>query len=144
MSSPSHLPSTSKSPSPLPRRSTVRHRWTATEADQVLQSARVSGLTLNAFARRYGLCSRQLYWWRDRLRAQPQARATAPRATAEPPLFIRIVGSSPAAPTSAGAAAGAGVSIHIGGFCVELQPGFCDHTLARALAVVAAKAGASC
>ncbi len=66
-----------------PRRSTVRDPWDAEEARRTLAAAGQSGLSLATFARRHGLCDRQLYWWRSRLRTHSDLEpATRP--------FVRV------------------------------------------------------
>lgn len=62
----------------LPRRSSTRARWLPSEAKRILDHAAASGLSLNAYAARHGLCSRQLYWWRARLSEAQPAPAAEP------------------------------------------------------------------
>lgn len=116
-----------------PRRSTVRAPWSAAEARQVLDHALHSGLTLSAYARRHGLCVRQLYWWRDRV-----ARASPP-AVSQPATqlaFVPVVAVAPAP------SRGSGVEVVVGDLVVRIERGFCAETLSRAVSALAG--GARC
>jgi len=106
-----------------PRRSTIRDPWTEDEARAALAAVGQSGLSLAAFARRHGLCDRQLYWWRSRLRTHPSVEpATRP--------FVRIrTHALPSRDSS-------GVEIVIPDAIIRVAPGFCPETLARAVAAL--------
>ncbi len=106
-----------------PRRSTVRDPWTEDEARATLAAAGQSGLPLAAFARRHGLCDRQLYWWRNRLRSHASIEpATRP--------FVRI--RTHALPSHESS----GVEIVVSDAVIRLSPGFCPQTLAQAVAAL--------
>ncbi len=106
-----------------PRRSTVRDPWDAEEARRVLAAAGQSGLSLATFARRHGLCDRQLYWWRSRLRSHSDLEpATRP--------FVRVCTQSlPSREAS-------GVEIVVSDAVIRVAPGFCPQTLAQAVAAL--------
>lgn len=55
----------------------VSKRWTATQAQQVLEELERSGLSDRAFARQKGLDSQRLWWWRRRLEQTRQDAAVA-------------------------------------------------------------------
>ena len=106
-----------------PRRSTVRDPWTEDEARATLAAAGQSGLSLATFARRHGLCDRQLYWWRNRLRSHPSVEtATGP--------FARIITHGlPSREVS-------GIEIVVSDAVIRVAPGFCADTLAQAVAAL--------
>ncbi len=108
-----------------PRRSTVRDPWTENEARTTLAAVGQSGLSLAGFARRHGLCDRQLYWWRNRLRSHPSVEpANGP--------FVRIrTHALPSREVS-------GIEIAVGDAVIRVAPGFDAQTLAQAIAVLRA------
>lgn len=55
-------------PSPVISELARRDRWTAADAQSILEFWPSSELSLSAFARRHGIDPRRLYWWRGRLR----------------------------------------------------------------------------
>jgi hypothetical protein len=81
---------------------TVSKRWSATEAQRVLEEQRRSGLSDRAFARKKGLDPQRLWWWRKRLEGsqggeavefvevKPKAR-TSEAATSDTMLEVRLV-----------------------------------------------------
>ena len=65
-----------------------RDRWTAGDAQSILEFWPSSELSLSAFARRHSVDPRRLYWWRGRLRQTAGAAISfeevkLPRATIE-------------------------------------------------------------
>ncbi len=106
-----------------PRRSTVRDPWDAEEARRTLAAAGQSGLSLATFARRHGLCDRQLYWWRSRLRTHSDLEsATRP--------FVRVCTQSLPSRESSG------VEIVVSDAVIRVAPGFCAQTLAQTVAAL--------
>ncbi len=108
----------------IPRKSNLRDPWTVEEAREALASARRSGLSLAAFARRHGLSDRQLYWWHMRLRTHPDVDSG--RLS-----FVPVVQAR-----APGAAASSGVEVMVGAAVVRVQRDFCEQTLARTVAVL--------
>ncbi len=108
----------------VPRKSTRRDPWSEAEAREALRAASQSGLSLAAFARRHDLPAPQLYWWHMRIRTHPCVEPGRPLS------FVPVVqvGEPPAGT--------GGVEVVVGGAVVRLQPGFCEQTLARAVAVL--------
>lgn len=109
-----------------PRKSSRRDPWTEDEAREALSAARRSGLSLAAFARRHGLSGPQLYWWHMRIRTHSCVEPARPLS------FVPVV----AAPASVVTAGSTGIEVAVGGAVIRLQPGFCEQTLARAVAVL--------
>lgn len=73
---------------------TSSHRWTAQEAQIVLDAHRASGLSLMEFARRQGFDPQRLYCWRRRLTdqrelAEPSFVEVAAPATAPVEVVLR-------------------------------------------------------
>jgi hypothetical protein len=65
--------------------------WTADEARAVLEEWRRSGDTITLFARRHGVSTQRLSWWRKRF-----AATVAPTALALVPATLRTTGPAPA------------------------------------------------
>lgn len=100
----------------------LHNQWTPLQV-YLSDAAGQSGLSLAAFARRHGLCDRQLYWWRARFRAYPDIEpATRP--------FVRI--RTQALPSLESS----GVEILVSDVTIRLAPGFCAETLAQAVAAL--------
>lgn len=106
-----------------PRRSTRRDPWTEDEAREALSAARRSGLSLAGFARRHGLSAPQLYWWHMRIHTHPDLERGRPLS------FVPVVSVREASAVT-------GVEVVVGDAVIRVQPGFCEQTLARALAVL--------
>lgn len=109
-----------------PRRSSLRQPWRMPEFKQIFAHMQKSGLTLQAYARLYGLCPRQMSWWRQKLAAEKVSQSL---------VFVPVVAARPAP------RADTGVELAIGAAVVRLTHDFCEQTLARVVAVLA---GASC
>lgn len=107
-----------------PRKSSRRDPWTEQEARDALAAASRSGLSLAAFARHHGMSDRQLYWWHMRLRTHPNAGVAALS-------FVPVVAERP--PASEVSAA---IEVAVAGTVIRVQPGFCEYTLARTVAVL--------
>lgn len=108
----------------VPRKSSRRDPWTEAEAREALSAAKRSGLSLAAFARRHGVPAPQLYWWHMRIRTHPSVDAG--RLSFVPVVPAR---QPPAGTTS-------GVELVIDGVVLHVEPGFCEQTLARTVAVL--------
>ena len=50
--------------------------WAEEDARRVIDAWRASGETVAAFARREGLVPQRVYWWRDRIGAEPLPAAS--------------------------------------------------------------------
>ena len=109
-----------------PRKSSRRDPWTEDEAREALSAARQSGLSHAGFARRHGLAAPQLYWWHMRLHTHPNVERGRPLA------FVPVREAAVAA-ASLGTSS---IEVAVGGAVIRVQPGFCEPTLARAVAVL--------
>jgi hypothetical protein len=78
-------------------------RWSADDAQRILDEWATSGESLHAFAQRRGVVPQRLWWWQKRLGGKPGVRVTAAAAIATPPAFlpvtVRPVESEPAKAT---------------------------------------------
>ena len=66
-------------------------RWSEHNARQALSAWRASGLTVRAFARRYGVPAQRLHRWFRRLGAWPPPITRSPRASAAAPSFVELL-----------------------------------------------------
>ena len=112
-----------------PRKSSRRDPWTEDEAREALSAARRSGLSLSGFARRHGLSAPQLYWWHMRIHTHPEVERGWPLS------FVPVVPVREPMTATASLAAGS-IEVAVGGAVIRVQPGFCEQTLARAVAVL--------
>lgn len=124
-----------------PRRSSLRAPYSWSEAAQILDHQRASGLTVAGYGKLHGLELRQLYDWRAKLGLSPTAAARAAAVDDKPPLpaFVPIVAAltiEQARASPAVAAGASGVELAIGDIAIRLGRGFCSDTLNRAIAVL--------
>lgn len=112
-----------------PRKSSRRDPWTEDEAREALAAARRGGLSLAAFARRHGLSAPQLYWWHMRIHTHADVERGRPLA------FVPVVPVRTSAAATASSPVGS-IELAVGGAVIRVQPGFCEQTLARAVAVL--------
>lgn len=97
-------------------------RWTAADAEAVLDELEASGLSVAEFGRRRGLNTKRLYRWRARLRPKEQ-RQPAPR------LVERVAAASPPC---------GGLRVHCpSGHVIELVDVDVDVSVRNVLAAVA-------
>jgi len=117
----------------IPRRSTAKTPWTATEARQVLGHAAASGLSLAHYSRVHGIPSGKLAWWFERLSRQADlCNGRAARGVPAPVTFVPVVASATVpAPEMAGGASG--VEVAVGHVSLRLSRDFCPQTLAKVL-----------
>ena len=101
----------------------IQAQWSASEAKRVLAAAARSGMSLEAYGNAQGISPQRLYWWRKRLRDQPE---TALVPVAKQVSFVEL------------AAAPASHLIEIvlaNGRLVRVPPAFEDEVLTRILAL---------
>lgn len=90
-------------------------RWSADDAQQILDEWAASGESLQGFAARRGLVPQRLAWWRKRLTAKPPAAAAiaaAPTAAKFLPVMVRAVAGD-AAPATIEVAGGLRVELRV-------------------------------
>jgi transposase-like protein len=81
-------------------RAVQKARWTADDARRVLAAWRASGERAGRFARRHGLNSQRLTWWRDRLGEWETTSASGAsfvpvvRTEAGAPVRVRLPGGA--------------------------------------------------
>ena len=65
-------------------------RWSADEAQQILDEWATSGESLNAFAKGRGLVPQRLSWWQKRLGGKRRRRIADGAASATAPAFLPV------------------------------------------------------
>jgi hypothetical protein len=70
--------------------------WTEAEARGVLEAQEASGLSLGEFARRHGLRTQRLRWWKSRLGKEREELSFVPVRVAEPPVASKPAGGEEA------------------------------------------------
>lgn len=110
-------------------------RWTEEVGRGMVESLRRSGDTQGKFARRHGLNSQRVKYWRDRVEGRGTAKPVRAGRSAAPVSFapVRVV-------DKAGASAPA-LEVVVGGAVVRVPAKFDEQHLRR---LVAALSGGSC
>ena len=103
-----------------------RRRWSADEKARIVAETLVSGARVSEVARRWQICSQQVFGWRRAMRQDlPSAagEATAPAT----PSFIPIVSEAiPAATAQRVASAAPGIEVKLAGAVVRVSSGMDD------------------
>jgi transposase len=100
-----------------------RRRWSADEKARIVAETLVPGARVSEVARRWQICSQQVFGWR---RAMRQDVASVPRELPRPvtPSFVPIVSEAlPAATAQRAASAGAGIEVKLAGAVVRVSCG---------------------
>jgi transposase len=103
-----------------------RRRWSADEKAQIVAETLVPGARVSEVARRWQICSQQVFGWR---RAMRQDVPSAPREPTTPatPSFVPIVSEAIPAATVQRAASGAPeIEVKLAGAVVRVSPGMDD------------------
>src|ERR1700749_3098613 len=100
-----------------------RRRWSADEKARIVAETLVPGARVSEVARRWQICSQQVFGWR---RAMRQDVPSVPREPATP-SFVPIVSEAiPAAPVHHAASAAPGIEVKLAGAVVRVSPGMDD------------------
>jgi transposase len=100
-----------------------RRRWSADQKARIVAEALVPGARVSEVARRWQICSQQVYGWRRTMR-QDLASAAGTTAT---PGFVPIVSDAIAAATVQRAASGPpGIEVELAGAVVRISSGMDD------------------
>ena len=100
-----------------------RRRWSADQKARIVAEALVPGARVSEVARRWQICSQQVYGWRRTMR-QDLASAAGTTAT---PGFVPIVSDAIAAATVQRAASGPpGIEVELAGAVVRVSSGMED------------------
>ena len=103
-----------------------RRRWSADEKARIVAETLVPGARVSAVARRWQICSQQVFGWRRAMR-QDMASVPRERPTPETPGFVPIVSEAlPAATVQRASSAGAGIEVKLAGAVVRVSSGMDD------------------
>ena len=100
-----------------------RRRWSADQKARIVAEALVPGARVSEVARRWQICSQQVYGWRRTMR-QDLASAAGTTAT---PGFVPIVSEAvPAAMVQRAASGPPGIEVELAGAVVRISSGMDD------------------
>ena len=119
-----------------------RRRWSADEKARIVAETLVPGARVSEVARRWQICSQQVFGWR---RAMRQDVVSVPRELPTPatPGFVPIVSEALSAATvHRGASAAAGIEVKLAGAVVRVLSGM-DDTAQLTVVLRAIRASAS-
>jgi transposase len=103
-----------------------RRRWSADEKARIVAETLVPGARVSEVARRWQICSQQVFGWR---RAMRQDMPSVPREPRMPttPSFVPIVSEAiPAATVHRATSAAAGIEVKLAGAVVRVTSGLDD------------------
>src|ERR1700722_1017992 len=103
-----------------------RRRWSADEKARIVAETLVPGARVSEVARRWQICSQQVFGWR---RAMRQDLPSVPGKTTTPatPSFIPIVSEAiPAATVQHTVSAASGIEVKLAGAVVRVSSGMDD------------------
>ena len=103
-----------------------RRRWSADEKARIVAETLVPGARVSAVARRWQICSQQVFGWR---RAMRQEVPSVPREPTPPatPSFVAIVSESiPAATVQRAASVTPEIEVKLAGAVVRVSAGMAD------------------
>jgi transposase len=103
-----------------------RRRWSADEKARIVAETLVPGARVSEVARRWQICSQQVFGWR---RAMRQDALSVPREPITPatPSFVPIVSEPiPAATVQRAASAAPGIEVKLAGAVVRVSSGMDD------------------
>jgi transposase len=103
-----------------------RRRWSADEKARIVAETLVPGARVSEVARRWKVCSQQVFGWR---RAMRQDLPSVPEKTAmqATPSFVPMVSEAiPAATGQHGESVASGIEVKLAGAVVRVSPGMDD------------------
>ena len=101
-----------------------RRRWSADEKARIVAETLVPGARVSEVARRWQVCSQQVFGWR---RAMRQDLPSVPGTTTATPGFVPIVSEAiPAATVQRAASAAPGIEVKLAGAVVRVSSGMDD------------------
>jgi len=103
-----------------------RRRWSADEKARIVAETLIPGARVSEVARRWHICSQQVFGWRRAMRQElPGMAGTA--TTPATPNFVPIVSEAiPTATVQRAASAEPGIEIRLAGAVVRVSPGMDD------------------
>ena len=117
-----------------------RRRWSADEKARIVAEALLPGARVSDVARRWQLCSQQIFTWRREARSD---LAPIPRAPVAPSVatFVPIITEATAAPSApAETSAPPAIEVKLAGAVVRVASGMDGNTLTMVLRAVRASA----
>ena len=101
-----------------------RRRWSADEKARIVAETLLPGARVSEVARRWQVCSQQVFGWRRAMRQDLPSVATTPPAA---PSFVPIVSEAiPAATVQRAASAAPGIEVKLAGAVVRVSSGMDD------------------
>jgi len=103
-----------------------RRRWSADEKARIVAETLVPGARVSEVARRWQVCSQQVFGWRRAMR-QDVASVSSERRMPATPGFVPIVSEAlPAATVQRASSAAAGIEVKLAGAVVRVSSGMDD------------------
>ena len=103
-----------------------RRRWSADEKARIVAETLVPGARVSEVARRWQICSQQVFGWRRAMR-QDVASVSSERRMPATPGFVPIVSEAlPAATVQRASSAAAGIEVKLAGAVVRVSSGMDD------------------
>lgn len=103
-----------------------RRRWSADEKARIVAETLVPGARVSEVARRWQICSQQVFGWRRAMRQDLPSVLREPTTPATP-SFVPIVSEAiPAAPVQRAASTAPGIEVKLAGAVVRVSSGMDD------------------
>jgi transposase len=103
-----------------------RRRWSADEKARIVAETLVPGARVSEVARRWQVCSQQVFGWRRAMRQDSPSAHREPTTQATP-SFVPIVSEAiPAAAVQRAASAAPGIEVKLAGAVVRVSSGMDD------------------
>jgi transposase len=103
-----------------------RRRWSADEKARIVAETLMPGARVSEVARRWQVCSQQVFGWRRAMR-QDLANVAGPTTTPATRSFVPIVSEAiPAATVQRAASAAPGIEVKLAGAVVRVSSGMDD------------------
>ena len=120
-----------------------RRRWSADEKARIVAETLVPGARVSDVARRWQICSQQVFGWRRAMR-QDVASVSSERRMPATPGFVPIVSEAvPAAAVQRAASAAPGIEVKLAGAVVRVSSGMDAAQLTAVLRAIRASASRS-
>jgi len=120
-----------------------RRRWSVDEKARIVAETLVPGARVSEVARRWRICSQQVFGWRRAMRQDVPSVPGEP-TTPAPPSFVPIVSEAiPAAMVQRAASAAPGIEVKLAGAVVRVSSGMDAAQLTAVLRAIRASASRS-
>jgi transposase len=105
-----------------------RRRWSAAEKARIVEESLVPGARVSEVARRWQVCSQQVFGWRRAACRNMASVAASPTETAAPDFVPITTDVSLPAPVARAASATPAIEVALAGAVVRVVPGMDDTT----------------